>query len=168
MKPYTGVGSRETPDDVLKLMVDVAKRLRESGYVLRSGHAPGADQAFEKGAGDQAEIYLPWKDFEVRVKIAENAFVMPAPARAAFPIAAEHHPNWEWMRPGVRNLHARNVHQVLGVNLNDPSDFLICWTPEASGEGGTGQAIRVARANAVLVFDLGDPGVYDRLTGWVS
>ncbi|HRY03076.1 MAG TPA: hypothetical protein P5256_08115, partial [Beijerinckiaceae bacterium] len=35
--------------------------------------------------------------------------------------------------------------------------FVICWTKDARGGGGTGQAIRLARAHGVPVFDLADP-----------
>jgi predicted Rossmann fold nucleotide-binding protein DprA/Smf involved in DNA uptake len=46
---YAGIGARETPDDVLHLMYLLGRKLATDGYVLRSGHADGADLAFEKG-----------------------------------------------------------------------------------------------------------------------
>jgi cell division GTPase FtsZ len=56
----------------------------------------------------------------------------------------------------VRKLHARNAMIVLGKNLDDPVDFIICWTPGGTGSGGTGQALRIARAYGIPVYDLGD------------
>ena len=44
-KIYTGIGSRETPEEVLKDMKKLGYILAENGWSLRSGHAPGADQA---------------------------------------------------------------------------------------------------------------------------
>ena len=48
-KYFAGIGSRETPQDILKLMTKSAYRLEQLGYVLRSGGARGADKAFELG-----------------------------------------------------------------------------------------------------------------------
>jgi predicted Rossmann fold nucleotide-binding protein DprA/Smf involved in DNA uptake len=62
-KYYAGVGSRQTPENILHLMTRIAMRMAELGWVLRSGGAKGADYAFEKGAGDKKEIYLPWRGF---------------------------------------------------------------------------------------------------------
>jgi hypothetical protein len=46
---YTGVGSRETPYEVQTVFKLVGEFLAKCGYVLRSGHAKAADQAFETG-----------------------------------------------------------------------------------------------------------------------
>ena len=46
---YTGVGPRDTPQDVLQLMMAIGKRMAELNWVLRSGGADGADKAFEVG-----------------------------------------------------------------------------------------------------------------------
>ncbi len=56
---YAGIGARATPPEVLSLMTRAAFALLKRGYVLRSGHAIGADSAFARGAGEAAEIFLP-------------------------------------------------------------------------------------------------------------
>lgn len=156
---YAGVGSRRTPTDVCELMTRTARALRRQGWTLRSGHAPRADQAFEAGAGDDAEIYLPWGSFEAEVPTG-GAHVVWRPTKAAFEMAAEYHPSWYSLRGGVRSLHARNMHQILGHGLDIPAAFVICWTPDGSidgsdrSSGGTGQALRVAAASDVHVFNL--------------
>ena len=48
---YAGIGARATPPEILNLMTRAAFALTKRGYVLRSGHAIGADSAFERGAG---------------------------------------------------------------------------------------------------------------------
>ena len=62
---YAGIGARATPEEVLNEIVDIAFQLAEQGLVLRSGHADGADIAFEQGHGlvseSPKEIFLPWK-----------------------------------------------------------------------------------------------------------
>ena len=50
-KIYTGIGSRNTPKEVLELMKTIGKYLGCLGYELRSGGADGADSAFESGCG---------------------------------------------------------------------------------------------------------------------
>ena len=64
---YTGIGSRDTPDEVLRWFKIYADVLAELGFTLRSGAAPGADAAFEEGCDrvdGKKEIYLPWKGFQ--------------------------------------------------------------------------------------------------------
>ena len=163
-KFYTGIGSRGTPEDVQSLMTRVAAKLKSQGYTLRSGAAPGADSAFESGAGGQHEVYLPWRGFEGR----SGEGYIDAPTSEAEAMAAEHHPNWDNLSQGARKLHARNSHQVMGQDLNSPSQFVLAWTPGGKGEGGTGQAIRLAKAKGVQVLDLGDPEVLARMQKFVG
>jgi hypothetical protein len=155
---YAGIGARATPGEILGLMSQLAHRLGTLGWTLRSGGAPGADQAFMSGAdraGAPSEVYLPWPGYE---GIAEPHLHRASPG--ALDLAAKFHPAWSTCKPGVRALHARNCHQVLGRALDSPATFVICWTPDGSltGEtrasGGTGQALRIAAAHAVPVLNL--------------
>jgi hypothetical protein len=55
---------------------------------------------------------------------------------------------------------SRNVHQVFGPTQTSAlSDCVICWTKRARGGGGTGQAIRIANAFDIPVYDLADDEV---------
>jgi predicted Rossmann fold nucleotide-binding protein DprA/Smf involved in DNA uptake len=48
-KYYAGIGSRETPKDICDIMTQLAIKLANNGWVLRSGGAKGADRSrFEK------------------------------------------------------------------------------------------------------------------------
>ena len=40
---YAGIGSRKTPPDILKLMEEIAWRLRDLGWTLQTGACAGAD-----------------------------------------------------------------------------------------------------------------------------
>ena len=124
-RAYTGIGSRETPPEILSLMRSVAARLAAVGWRLRSGAAPGADAAF--GAGPDCEIYLPWLGFQdSRSELAIER--MPVLAQAE-QVAAAHHPAWGRLRRTVRLLMARNACQVLGADLQSPVAFILCWAP---------------------------------------
>jgi hypothetical protein len=153
---YAGVGSRRTPPDVLGLMTRLATRLAALGFVLRSGGAEGADSAFEAGAGEAAQVFLPWPGFNGR----RSYFCQPS--AEALVMAGLLHPAWAHLSQGAQKLHARNCHQVLGPELQSPVLFVLCWTPDgaqteadtSAATGGTGQAIRLASRQAIPVFNL--------------
>lgn len=166
MKFYAGIGSRSTPPQVLDQMVTLAGTLATKGWTLRSGHAPGADQAFERGAGGHAEIFLPWRTFEAQVPVSGRFYERPT--REALEHAAFFHPSWLWLKQGPRLLMGRNSHQVLGYDLETPVTFIVCWTPEGSGGGGTGQALRIARHHDIPIYDLAYRGDLDHIERYLS
>jgi len=168
MRVYAGVGARRTQKPILDLMWRTAVFLRRSGWTARSGHADGADRAFEDGARQEAEIYLPRPGYNGRVVWA--GFVMERPQPEAYTVAAQLHPNWSSCDSMARALHARNVHIVAGRDLAKPdlARFLICWTPAARTEGGTGMSIRIAEYFGVEVFNLALARHRDRLEDWTK
>lgn len=152
-KTYAGIGARNTPDEVLDVMFDIADELEQLGYILRTGGALGADTAFYDGVIDKSnvELYLPWKGYN-----GYDAKVIPI-TEASLDIAKLYHPNWSSCKPAVQKLHARNNNIILGrdvINIS-PVDFVICYTKNGTGQGGTGQAIGVADGYLIPVFDLG-------------
>ena len=151
MKTYAGVGARATAPEFRHLMTTLAEQLARARWTLRTGGAQGADTAFMDGA-DRGELYLPWPRYRGHLHAT-----LERPTAAAVAIAAEHHPAWVDLDWKARMLHGRNSHVVLGRNCDDPVDFLVCWTPSARVVGGTGQAIRVARAYDVPVYNLANP-----------
>jgi hypothetical protein len=163
---YAGIGSRGTPPRAIELMERIAASLAARGWVLRTGMAGGADQAFYRGAAAHGpvELYLPWPRFEASARITgAREFVLERPAGAALEMAGNFHPAWERLSHGARSLHARNCHQVLGADLATPVRCVVCWTPDGSLDGigrrvgGTGQALRVAHRNGVPVYNLARP-----------
>lgn len=164
---YAGIGSRRTPPEILGLMMRTADALWAQGYTLRTGHAPGADQAFEAGIPESwphAEVYLPWPSYEAGAPINADV-VIDHPSREARALAQHFHPAWDRLTSGGQALQARNSYQILGPNLSaeERSKFVLCWTPDASldghgpNTGGTGQALRLAVAYNVQVFNLARP-----------
>jgi len=147
-KFYTGIGSRETPQSILEFMRDIAIYLRNDGYILRSGGADGADSAFENGAICNAHIFLPWKNFN------DNPSPLYNITKEAEAMAEKYHPWFRNLKQGARKLHSRNCYQVLGENLDTPSEFLICWTPGGLETGGTSQALRIAKDYNIRIYNL--------------
>lgn len=147
-KYYTGVGSRTVPQSIYNLMKYIGYILAKENYILRSGGAFGSDSAFEKGcddAGGKKEIYLAKHSTEG----AEN-------------LAQKFHSVWNMLSPYSKKLHGRNAFQVLGKNLDTPSCFLICWTPDGCTShkdrtidtGGTGTAISIASHYNIPIYNL--------------
>lgn len=140
-----GIGARVTPMDILQVIEQVGIMLAMQGHKGRSGGAAGADIAFERGMKvinpNAVEVfpghighYLSWQR-----------------------IAALHHPAWDRCDENARKLHARNVAIILGASPEthpEPVNAVLCWTEGGAVKGGTGQALRIAVAHNIPVFNL--------------
>lgn len=177
MEYWTGIGSRSTPPPALELLEQVARVLADLGLVLRSGHADGADQACERGAGGDAEIYLPWSTYNSQTPIVRNEstkIFAGRPSMEAIQIAIDTHPFGQHLSERLLLMHGRSSHQVLGEDLRTPSKFVVCWTPDGSLDGsgrhagGTGQALRVASLHDVQVFNIQRPDHYAAVAEYIA
>jgi hypothetical protein len=174
---YAGIGSRTTPPEVLRAMEAAASQLARSGWTLRTGMSPGADQAFYLGAvaeRGRVELYLPRPPFEPSARSraeGSNVLVLGEPTEAAYALAARFHPCFRTLSLEARHLRARDVHEVLGRDLASPAALVVCWTPDGSVDGtgrlvgGTGQALRIARHRGIPVLNLARPDHARRLSG---
>lgn len=170
---YAGIGSRETPDDILALMERIGAKLSEQQWMLRTGAAPGADQAFLRGAVSQhrgnAVAFLPWDSFEEEFIEKYGIDTLTQPAAWTYEIAREHHPAWDRLSEAEKKLHARNVHQILGLmTWSKISSFVVCWTKDGKHSGGTGQALRIATHYEVPIFNLQREQDRERLEAFIS
>lgn len=149
-KYYTGIGSRNTPPDMLSLMTAIAWKYNELGYRLRSGGAMGADTAFQLGSGKNCNIYVPlphsygtkqWQKWEGLAKEVCESFNL----------------NLSSMKPFTQYLIIRNMPQVIGLDGEPLSERVVCWTPNGEMVGGTRYALRLAEMRNVPIFNLGLP-----------
>ncbi len=141
LKFYTGVGSRNTPENITDLMSNIAVVLYGADYTLRSGRADGSDYAFQRGAEYQhkqkamisntrlkQEIYVPNKRFNVKYgRLGELDPSEWDNYEEAEDLMFSIHPKGQFLRGFAREAHIRNMYQVLGRDLNTPSEFLICY-----------------------------------------
>lgn len=164
-KFYAGIGSRETPTDILDLMQEVAAALEEQGWTLRSGGADGADAAFAAGT-DVRELFLPWPNYNDLTP--EDGAVLIRPLPAAVEMASTVHPAWDRCSHGARQLHGRNCHIILGHDLQSPVKFVLAWTPGGLPKGGTALGIMLARQREIPVFNLGKPADLERVQGMLD
>lgn len=140
MTHYAGIGSRKTPWEVCEVMRSIGQELSREGLTLRSGQALRADQAFEQGCDDVSglkEIYT-----------GDYCLVAWAKHASAF------HPAWHTLDDYSKKLHGRNSAIMLGARLDTPVKFVVCWTRDGTARGGTGQALRIAEAMNIPVFNL--------------
>lgn len=159
MRFYTGIGSRRTPKDICEKMTKVASSLAKAKWILRSGGAEGADSAFEVGVNlsvtniedvvykkaELKQIFLPWPNFNNKYSFYSSV------CSNALQLAKKYHPAWNKLSQGAQKLHARNVYQVLGPDLNTLSKFVICWH---DGTGGTTQACRIAQDYDIPIINM--------------
>lgn len=158
-RTYAGIGARRTPVHVRVVMEALAMKLARDGWTVRSGGAAGADKAFEGGAAavdpELVETYRTDGGWSALADLTPGG-----PTPDAYELAASVHPAWSRCSDRAKALHARNCHEILGPNLDDPVSFVVCWTRDGSLDGrgrragGTGQALRLASRHSVPVFNL--------------
>jgi hypothetical protein len=81
-------------------------------------------------------------------------------------IAKEVHPNPGALSQGALKLMARNTNQVFGDNLDKPVDFVLFYAKETGGirpQGGTGQAVEMARLKGIPAINLATPNWREEL-----
>lgn len=140
MKWYAGIGSRRTPPGVCLRITALAMTLHIDGYHVRSGGAEGADESFKVGACGNSRIFKP--------RFA---------TKAAIAAAAAHHPAWDMCSPHARKLHGRNAQIILGEHLDEPVEFVVCWTDAPPQRGGTQLGMAIAESHGIEVRNLIEP-----------
>lgn len=167
-KIVTFVGSRNTPAKIIKKYSIVTEVLAEEGVILRSGNAHGFDQVLYNILVENREIYLPHSRFGRPLENSTNVYTPRfdfANYKQAEEIVRELHPNKN-LKPTQMRYLARDVYQVLGKDLNTPSDVVFCWTEDGAytleqlttDTGGTAMAIRVAIHYGIPVVNLNAEG----------
>jgi len=165
---YTGIGSRETPNDVLTFMYGFGAYCGDRKFILRSGGAEGADTAFEQGClsvKGPMEIYLPWRGFNKRY--GESYY--EEATQDAYTLAEQIYPDYfSSIKPTIKKLLVRNIHQVLGYDLKSPSDLVVCYCkqdPTGKYIGGTSYAIMVADKYKIPVVNLASRRTWKMMKG---
>lgn len=164
-KYYTGVGSRDISSEEYSLIVKIAERMSDLGYVLRTGGAQGSDSAFMEGCRNinpnMMEVWSPWVGF---CKGETDTLTLDEKGLARqFFIKKGIIPWFDDMKQGAKRLHERNYFQVVGrLPL---SKVCIFCSDEEKGEpvGGTRSAVLTARNFGVPTYNLRNEGQRDNL-----
>lgn len=152
----TCIGSRDLPEDKGIIIDKLCKFLVNNNCKMRSGGAGGTDRRFQSNfeiLGGNKEIYLPWNGFEKLYVDNRDFFLVKSDI--CRPYTLKYHPNPNALSKYALLLMDRNAHQVLGLNLDLPSDFIVAYTENAAIKGGTAQALRMAKDLNIPVVNVG-------------
>jgi hypothetical protein len=172
---YAGIGSRETPQEVLDKMTEVAKYLDGLGYTLNTGKTftakPSNDPKYQKqyeerlafSKKNNGKVGLDEEGADRAFSLGttkKNLFGVNAPVgKKEMSVMEEIHPSPDRLKEGGKKLMARNTNQIFGENLNTPVDFVLFYAKETKGirpEGGTGQAVEMARRKGIPTINMAD------------
>lgn len=167
---YAGIGSRETPKDILDLMYLIGYFMALEGHECATGACIGPDQAFANGAiaaGGIVHINLPWWSYEqawvkslpqnkVSIRVINDTDV------AAYQSVDTFHPAPQRLKQSVRKLHARNY------LILQTTQKVICYTNKGLVTGGTGQGIRIAKQFGQIIHNLGTRDIHQQYLAWIN
>ena len=163
---YAGIGSRQTPPEMLGAMTELARELERTGWHLHSGGANGADTAFENGTTRAGRtVYLPWKGYNDRT--GQDCMTLTNSEQThSQGVVSKYHGAWQRCSRGARALHGRNhaIIHGLGHRAADRRvDAVICWTPGGAAQGGTATGMKMARTAGIPVLNLARVSAADAL-----
>lgn len=159
---YTGIGSRETPEEIKKIFGDLSYILYKKGHILRSGHAKGADKAFETNKNPKNEIYVIKNNYNEKNLIIPTKKELQIGFSFVYELGLHKHKERLKKKSSI-DLHSRNVMQILGRNFNLKSRAVFCYTKDGAKTfndvdqdytGGTGTAIALADICNIPVYNL--------------
>jgi hypothetical protein len=150
--PTIGIVGTRDPDGNQYLLARYSAEILSSVYecMITTGGADGIDLAAMVGtAPGHLTVYLPWDSYKWETIPAHARRVVANPHIHAkwFESVDQFHPAPARLGRGVRALHARNYGIV-------EHDDLVLAFPNNTGGGGTGQAIRIAKALGIPLIQV--------------
>lgn len=179
----TVVGSREAPKDVLILMILLGRLFSTLGHKQRSGDAYGSDRAFYYGAlldpnfkPNMFEAWLPRSPTRQRyaddITFLDFHNLMEGTQERCRDLVIHARGSLIGLNSNTLALHSRNVVQVLGPSLDDPSDLAVLYakpvkTKDGSSKvrGGTNTAYQIALDSNIEIWNLATPEGLAKVTG---
>jgi hypothetical protein len=166
MKYIAVIGSRDIPNEYYDKLADIVRVLQRR-YIIRSGGANGSDHVVtEYVAAHRRQIYIPWDGFNGLYDSSQTGVINAQKLTSknlSYELAEKYHPYWHNLKDGAKRLMARNSHQVMGMDMETPVDFIVCYTKSGKATGGTGQAIRIAEKMNIPVYNIKNEEDYKKL-----
>lgn len=182
---WTGVGSREVPEEIAEYQRWVGHQMALLGGKLSTGDAIGSDENFltgynegiqERDGSSPAEVHYTWRK--------NKRGLVHCPARGfheaerydtfdrAQEIAHVARGSFNGLFPSGIALHTRNAFQVLGVSLDRPAWLCVLYArpigKRGNVKGGTNTAKRIADMNNIPVVNIYLPEEREKLTNWIN
>lgn len=153
----TLVGSRVAPVRHLSIAKDLGRELGKRGHFARSGGAIGMDSAWLEDY-DPSLTVVYRNDYKLYHphKTVSLLDLPPDIEHECISIARSVVPWLDDLSYYGRTLHARNVLQLLGDDLQSPSDLVIYYAKEHNGNiyGGTRTAVLLANRYKIPTSNL--------------
>lgn len=167
---YAGIGASDITLRESYAIECVATHLAKNRMMLYSGHLPGAGYSFEIGAEvNHSVVFLPWKHFNGKVKCRTDQVAVTGEDRQSRSSVSMYHPNPKRLSKGAMSCMACHWNLVMGHGGYPPVSFVLCCaTPTKGGHvvGSTGQAVRIAKDNDILVINIRHNS-WERKLRWV-
>lgn len=178
---YAGIGPRAIDKITESNFILIGERLAQMGRILRSGAAPGSDNAFEIGcirANGRKEVYLPWNGFEGRKTEPECGYMsINYDLKDELDrLVSTFHPKQD-LSQGIKKMMMRNCHQVLGYYLKTLIKFVITSAKDlkfdtnnkiCNCKGGTGFAVRLAHSLHIPIYSLNVPEHFTMIENYLN
>lgn len=172
-KPYKAcacLSNQDAPDEIKSVCEKLARVLVENGYTIRTSGGKGGEEAFEKGAGDKVEVYIPWKGFDQK----QSQFCKTKDE--AKDVVRQFSPSFESLSKGVQTIIASKAHVILGKDLNSPIRFLVVWSLDGAETkkectaktGFVSTPIKIAESIQIPVFNLKRSDALERIRALIQ
>lgn len=148
----TLVGSRKITPCIAELCNIIGSKLSDRNFIARSGGASGCDTEFLRYYNKQlTEVYIPWDGFS-------NGMCIDNLDKEKAAMILSSIVDIQGLKESIVKLYTRNVFQVLGKNLDQPSDILLYYSPMLNGipKGGTKIAYMLAKRYKIKCVDIMD------------
>jgi hypothetical protein len=165
IREYAGIGSRDLTPAQREVCVKLGYFLATQGWILHTGNAQGADQAFAEGANlvdpKAVRLFLPWRSYEAAaVRDGNQVFSLEQYSPQQIDVlneeAAQYHPAWDRLKQGGQKLMMRNglIIAPTAHLVRHPVAVVLAFPSQKPGGGGTGQGMRLAESYGLPVVDL--------------
>lgn len=157
------IGSRDLNPYQTAMCEKLGAWIVQCGHILDSGNAPGADQAYARGANqfrpDLVHLHLPWYNFERQAIHDDNVVHILDDLDQLHldfynKIAQKNHPAFHRLSQGAKKLMIRNSSIVFPPPMYFPVDMCLAIPSAKRGGGGTGQGMRIAQHESIKLVDL--------------
>lgn len=157
-------------EDDIKFLHKLCYRFAELGIQFTSGLCDDGLDAIaqreycravnnHKALLSQFEVYVYDMKAIHKSKLPNKHLAVPLNSsikHELFKIAETLHSNWGGCDNYARKQHARNIHQILGYNLDEPVNAVVTWCVtdnQGNPIGGTATAIKLAMRHNIPVFN---------------
>jgi len=166
-------GDDAIPPEIEKKFVDISKILMAKGFMLRynGDQEPFINQVLDIDLA-RVEMYLPWKSFNTSITPK-----MKRPNEKAYHVAAYYHKAFKKLPNPVRAILARDVHVILGENVDNPIKLMLCYSPDGAETikqidykktGNISFSISICDVLGIPVFNLKNEDAVSRLVELVK